>query len=570
MKRNIILGLIATACLSVSCAGFLEEDPKGRLLGSNIFENAQDIDMSMSGLYRVVSESQQNTNPLYLNWQGDDITANPGSNKQACAEIDAFNVSNDNKAIVGGHSSWVRFYNIIRASNTIINNIEGHGLNEEQVKIAKGNALFWRAYAYFYLVRFFGPLPVNLTNVQDSYTTPLTDEAGIYELVIKDLKEAESLLPYTYTTEPAHKFGVDFYTTVSAVRAGLAAVYMHMAGWPLNKKEMYAEAAKYAKMVIDDNEAGKTHFELEKDWFMIYPLVNNYSKEVVLGISNSLRTDWSGDSQWPLTSLFESAKGWGDLMGELKFWKEMPAGPRKQAIYHDSIRVDDTNFITWLQTSSISERRPMFAIFTMNKGDFLGMDVTHKFNEMAEYNLGRMINNHYHRVIRYSEIVLWYAECAARAGQAVDGRYRDLLTEVVNRAYNAGMAPVIPAGGEALAEFCYQQHGWEVAGYPMAMVTRRQDQFRMDRLKETFESRKADHGYYDVESKDKEGNLVVVKVAKSGEPITVTPEEVAFTIQKDTVVYEKVVLPNKTWNQNLMYMPYPSDDSAKNMNLVRK
>ena len=40
-----------------------------------------------------------------------------------------------------------------------------------------------------------------------------------------------------------------------------------------------------------------------------------------------------------------------------------------------------------------------------------------------------------------------------------------------------------------LAEAALEEHGWEVAGYWVAMVTRRADQFRMKLLQKTFEER---------------------------------------------------------------------------------
>ena len=40
-----------------------------------------------------------------------------------------------------------------------------------------------------------------------------------------------------------------------------------------------------------------------------------------------------------------------------------------------------------------------------------------------------------------------------------------------------------------LAEAAFEEHGWEVAGYWVALVTRRADQFRMKLLQKTFEER---------------------------------------------------------------------------------
>ena len=89
---------------------------------------------------------------------------------------------------------------------------------------------------------------------------------------------------------------------------------------------------------------------------------------------------------------------------------------------------------------------------------------------------------------------------------------------------------------EQLANAAYQEHGWEVAGYWVALVTRRSDQFRMNELKNTFAER---------------------------------AENAPVEIVSGVTATEGVLLVNKTWNDDLMYLPYPDTDSQKNPNLRR-
>ena len=89
MKTKIFLGCMMTASLlTVSCADLLQEDPQGKLTPENYFSTQEELNMSVYSLYSKVNASQTRTNPQYPQWQGDDITTNPGSNKQAAAEID--------------------------------------------------------------------------------------------------------------------------------------------------------------------------------------------------------------------------------------------------------------------------------------------------------------------------------------------------------------------------------------------------------------------------------------------------------------------------------------------------
>ena len=90
---------------------------------------------------------------------GDDMTANPGSNKQAVAELDAFSSVGDNKGV---KDAWNQHFNVIKAANFIIDGVEKTPVDQSEINIALGNALYWRAYGYFYLVRVFGPVPLLL------------------------------------------------------------------------------------------------------------------------------------------------------------------------------------------------------------------------------------------------------------------------------------------------------------------------------------------------------------------------------------------------------------------------
>ena len=264
MKNKIFVGclLAASAFTFQSCSDFLDEDPKGQLTPGNFFSSQSDIDQSLYALYEQVNHTQNYTNPGYPQWQGDDITANPGSNKQACAEMDKFGISDNNKGV---RDAWRLHYNLIKAANLIIDGAEKAPVAKENIDIAIGQARFWRAYAYYYLVRIFGPLPVNLHNVNDNGKTGLTDVKGIYDLILNDLEAVDKLnLPSSYKTEPAHLFGVDVYVTQQAVKSTLAAVYMSMAGYPLNLGQAYyAKAAAKAKEVLDGVNSGKYDAKME-------------------------------------------------------------------------------------------------------------------------------------------------------------------------------------------------------------------------------------------------------------------------------------------------------------------
>ena len=249
--KNLYKLLLAAALLggTTSCADFLEPEPKGQLATKNFFKNQNDLEMALNALYAQVAGSQIHSNPTIVQCQGDDITSTTGSNKSAYLSADAFEEPSDYKGV---RDLWLFEYKVIQAANLIIDNAERANASQEYINMALGNAYFWRAVSYFQLVRVFGPLPVNLHNEPDGGKTPLTSVDKIYdEIIVADLLKAESLgIPTTYGEKKwklGHSGNCDYWVTEQAVKSALTAVYMAMAGYPLERDGYYKMAAEKAK-----------------------------------------------------------------------------------------------------------------------------------------------------------------------------------------------------------------------------------------------------------------------------------------------------------------------------------
>ena len=566
-KKLLYTGcFMAASMLSLtSCGDFLDEDPKGQLNPDTFYTIEDDYTAGVNTLYDKVNQTQSWTNPMYPQWQGDDITANPGSNKQACAALDAFDSDGANKGVT---EAWTQHYAVIKTANLIIEGSEKFPGDKAKIATALGNAHFWRAYSYYYLVRVFGKLPIiTKTNIEQFDAQPSEIEK-VYELIVQDLKDAINELPTGYDKEPARLFGVDVWATKQAAQSTLAAVYMSMAGYPLNKgTEYYKLAAELAKDVITNN--GTYGFILNPDWKEVYSMGNNYNMETVLGINNDAKGWWDHDSQLSSCCRFEGLGdgGWGDAWGEIAFWKRYPEGPRKNAIYAPKVTFQETitekigdkevkkdkinKAVYWWELDNngkpvVDAYHPMFTIFTVN-ADEKGNMLKQPYDYMG-INYKGMVNDRRHNLIRYSEVLLWYAESAARAGLSdltEAKKYLKLVrsravTDVENVTLGDGTTVKIDNMSAAqLAEACYIEHGWEVAGNWVSMVTRRSDELRMDELKKNFEYRVA--------------NAPIV-VAKEG--------------GKEYTAKESVTVKG-TWSEDRIYCPYPTTDGEKNPNLKR-
>ena len=566
-KKLLYTGcFMAASLLSLtSCGDFLDEDPKGQLNPDTFYTIEDDYTAGVNTLYDKVNQTQSWTNPMYPQWQGDDITANPGSNKQACAALDAFDSDGANKGVT---EAWTQHYAVIKTANLIIDGSEKFPGDKAKIATALGNAHFWRAYSYYYLVRVFGKLPIiTKTNIEQFDAQPSEIEK-VYELIVQDLKDAINELPTGYDKEPARLFGVDVWATKQAAQSTLAAVYMSMAGYPLNKgTEYYKLAAELAKDVITNN--GTYGFILNQDWKDVYSMGNNYNMETVLGINNDAKGWWDHDSQLSSCCRFEGLGdgGWGDAWGEIAFWKRYPEGPRKNAIYAPKVTFQETitekigdkevkkdkisKAVYWWELDNngkpvVDAYHPMFTIFTVN-ADEKGNMLKQPYDYMG-INYKGMVNDRRHNLIRYSEVLLWYAESAARAGLSDLTEAKNCLKQVRSRAVtdvenvtlgDGTTVKIDNMSAAQLAEACYIEHGWEVAGNWVSMVTRRSDELRMDELKKNFEYRVA--------------NAPIV-VAKEG--------------GKEYTAKESVTVKG-AWSEDRIYCPYPTTDGEKNPNLKR-
>lgn len=560
MNKKILLGCLfaASVLTTTSCSDFLDEDPKGQMSEGNVFKSQADLDASIHTIYEKLNQTQSWTNPMYPQWQGDDMTANPSSNKQAVAALDVFSSDGANKGVTG---AWGQHFSLIKACNWVIENASKTPTSQEEINIALGNAHFWRAYAYFYLVRVFGPLPMVVKTDPSATNVAPSSVEEIYNLIVEDLKKAEGWLPTSYTTAPRNHDGVDAWVTKQATQSTLAAVYMAMAGYPLNKgTEYYALAAAKAKEVIDAN--GTYGFYNDADWSHVYSMGHNYNKETILGIDNNWNSgSWDHDSELTSCCRFEGLGdgGWGDAWGEIAFWRRYPEGPRKDAVYAPKITFQDGATITkvcnWWDLDAegkpvVEAYHPMFAIYSVNcDGDNTAKEKFAPYNYL-EPNYTNMTNGRRHRLIRYAELLLWYAESAARSGASDLSVAKNYLREVRKRAVTDFENVTLSDGtkvaianmtADQLADACYIEHGWEVAGQWTQMVTRRADELRMNELKKNFDYRVA--------------NKPIVVAVENG---------------KEYTAKESVPVVKSTWaGDESIYCPYPTTEVEKNPNLKR-
>lgn len=137
---------------------------------------------------------------------------------------------------------WSGFYSCLYGVNAII---EGLALPSSQVsenkkKQLEGEAKFIRAFCYFYLVNLWGDVPlITSTGYQVNNTMTRTAEEEVYGQIIKDLTDAQNLLPDDYSFAGNQRIRANKYAAIAL----LARAYLHKGEW--------ANAEQQATQVIN-------------------------------------------------------------------------------------------------------------------------------------------------------------------------------------------------------------------------------------------------------------------------------------------------------------------------------
>lgn len=166
-------------------------------------------------------------------------------------------------------------------ANTVINNIlNSEGPSQAAKNKYIGEALVWKAFAYFFMARTFGEVPIVHNNTEllgtgEYNNVTKVPTADVYEYIILNLEKAMELLPKNSYIGQYNR--IDYY----AAEALLAKVYLTKAGLEgsLNPDDL-AKAAEYAKDVIDNS--GRSLTPNYEDVFRLSPSVFNATGECLI------------------------------------------------------------------------------------------------------------------------------------------------------------------------------------------------------------------------------------------------------------------------------------------------
>jgi len=200
-NRSLVLVILGSSLL-LSCDFLSVEMPANKVTKSQVFSSDKSANSAAIEMYLdlygggsfaaglsdgVVSLAGLSADELMVGLQSN-VVANQFQNNQLLA---------DNTYIL---NAWTSMYHGVFQSNSILEGIAASSaITKDKRDQLRGEALFIRGFCYFYLVNFFGEVPLILTtDYQANAAFRRNTVEQIYDQIKNDLTEAESLLKDNY------------------------------------------------------------------------------------------------------------------------------------------------------------------------------------------------------------------------------------------------------------------------------------------------------------------------------------------------------------------------------------
>lgn len=241
---------VFTCVVLASCKKYIYEEPIDSTYSAKFWTSQVSAEQATLAMYGQLRASLRQDRSYFIFGDlasGDFETGTSWWNYATISATGNFNFSYV-PYLEGSLQNWSRFYQVIAQCNLILQNVTAMPDNlfsSKEVKNAYlGEALFMRAYSYFYMTRVWGD-PVYVTKTYDDADygniPPLarTPESLVLDSCIADLSTAANYLGYANGNSSA---------SIRANKGSVEALLAHIYAW----KHDYAKAHAACQDVIDN------------------------------------------------------------------------------------------------------------------------------------------------------------------------------------------------------------------------------------------------------------------------------------------------------------------------------
>ena len=427
--KKIIYSLMILLAVSFSCEDFLEEEST-ELSPDNFPTSEGDIlalfGPSLNHLHNSGGYFERSL--MFMAEVGADNAGTRRNVGDDRGDMNFYTFDANNAEVA---RTWRELYQGINEMNFIIQALEQS--EESWAPPYLGASKAWRAYLYSDLVQLFGDVPLltkpveSIAESQDAIRTPTLE---VYDQVIKDLQEAETLLA-------GFVWDIDGLPGEAFAKLALARVYMTMAGAPVNDASMWSLAAAKAKEV----KALGRH-SLIRPYADLWLLANKNNEEIILAGQRTLN---GPNTRSLLNSRTRprdrsNIEGTGDFNSNIEFYNKFSSNDIRRDVSVALFTVDptvdpaDTTFYQDIRGGNELEAHPHYRKYWDSDRP------PEEWRDQARRNSNAV------PVFRYAEALLILAETENEANGPTEDAY-DAINEVRDRA---GLPPL---GGLSQEQF---------------------------------------------------------------------------------------------------------------------
>ncbi len=431
IKYIAVLAMIMTVS---SCKKYLDKAPLDSINTANFFKTETDAITAINGAYQPLQWPKLYNLRIWTTdiWAGNSIVgAGGGTDGIETQDISNFVTSTDNAAAL---DIWRGPAPGILRCNLVLQNVPGMSISQNLKNRILGEAYFLRAHYYFILVRLFGDVPLITTpqTPEDNLRPSRTPKMQVYDLIVKDLQQAISLLPdrSAYT-------GADIGRASKGAATGMLA-------------KVYLTLGKYPETVNLCRQVTSLGYQLNSNYADNFNPTNKNSNESLFEIQYYGKTSysfWSNENQASWVSTFTGPRN-ADFVGGGYGWNQPTAEFVNQYEANDN-RKDKTLLYVGGPAFDGKQYQSSYAVTGFNLRKFLVLK-----SVSPDYDT----NPADWPVLRYSDVLLMEAEASCELNNLSEA-----LAPLNKVRQRAGLSVVSGAGQADLREKIRKERRMELA-----------------------------------------------------------------------------------------------------------
>ncbi|MDR1644830.1 MAG: RagB/SusD family nutrient uptake outer membrane protein [Tannerellaceae bacterium] len=287
MKLHTLFGLCAVLLLPLfSCDDFLEIEPQELLNSSDYMNTENQAEMAVASMYNLLRITSGNgPDGIYMDHHFEFFFGSTASDdaEKGSTTSDLPNLTliltysmNPTNSLVRGfytHGWWA-----ISRANYVLGHLEDATLPESLKNRMRGEAHFFKAYYYFYLLRHFGGMPILEHSVELSEfgQIPRASYTETVNYIISEFRQALDLLPERSQYAPADLGRA----TKGAARAYLARVMTYRLGIdPGTHETSWQDVYNYTSDIIHSGE-----YRLLANYAELFDEYTNFCSESIFEV----------------------------------------------------------------------------------------------------------------------------------------------------------------------------------------------------------------------------------------------------------------------------------------------